>query len=120
MLVLDFFLFTFLGLYLDKIIPSEFGQRLSPCFCCMPSFYRCCRKPRERRQVKDGADNENFEDCDDEFESRQMEPQNYEGPPTMCRRLETTGDFLRVEGLQKTFSGGFQAVRGVNVKMFDS
>ena len=33
MLLFDFVLFFVLGLYLDKIIPSEFGQRLSPCFC---------------------------------------------------------------------------------------
>ena len=43
MMIVDFFLFTFIGLYLDKVIPSEFGQRLSPVFCCMPSFYGCCK-----------------------------------------------------------------------------
>jgi len=49
-----------------------------------------------------------------------MEPDNYEGPPAMCKRLEAAGDYLRVENLQKTFGGGFRAVKGVNVKMFDS
>ena len=46
MLLLDFAIFTFLGLYLDKVMPSQYGQRLNPCFCLMPSFYRCCRRNR--------------------------------------------------------------------------
>lgn len=58
---------------------------------------------------------------DDLFEKNQgMPPENYESPPVICKRLEASGDYLRVENLRKTFSGGFQAVRGVNVKMYDS
>lgn len=49
-----------------------------------------------------------------------MPSNNYEAPPVMCKRLEASGDYLKVEGLQKTFSGGFRAVRGVNMKMYDS
>ena len=57
---------------------------------------------------------------DNEFEKEQMEPQNYEAPLAMCKRLEANGDYLRVENLSKTFGGSFRAVKGVNVKMFDS
>lgn len=49
-----------------------------------------------------------------------MPHENYESPPVICKRLEATGDYLRIENLQKTFGGGFRAVRGVNVKMYDS
>lgn len=49
-----------------------------------------------------------------------MPVDNYESPPLICKRLESTGDYLRIENLQKTFSGGFTAVAGVNVKMYDS
>lgn len=72
MLLIDFFVFTGLGLYMDKVIPSSFGQRLNPCFLCMPSFYRCCRRQRVRNQTAD--DNEHHAECDDEFERCQMEP----------------------------------------------
>ena len=48
MLTFDFVLFFMLGLYMDKIIPSDYGQRLSPCFLCTPSYYRCCRRTRRR------------------------------------------------------------------------
>ena len=48
MLLADFVIFFSLGLYLDKVIPQDFGQRLNPCFCFMPSYYRCCRRQRRR------------------------------------------------------------------------
>ena len=49
-----------------------------------------------------------------------MPENNYEAPPVLCKRLENSGDYLKIENLQKTFSGGFRAVKGVNVKMYDS
>lgn len=51
MLFLDFILFFFLGLYMDKVIPSDYGQRQSPCFLCMPSFW-CTRSRRDRNAAK--------------------------------------------------------------------
>ena len=49
-----------------------------------------------------------------------MPANNYEAPPVICKRLEAAGEYLRIENLQKTFSGGFRAVKGVNMKMYDS
>ena len=70
MLVLDFFIFFLLGLYMDKVIPSDFGQRLNPCFLCTPSYYKCCRS--KRRQVNtqnfDSGQNNALLDDDDAFE----------------------------------------------------
>ena len=87
----------------------------------MPSYYRCFRRERRRNNVNmEDEDGEVEEaDFDDAFERDQMEPENYESPPAVCRRLEAQGDFLRIDNLQKTFSGGFRAVKGVNMKMFD-
>ncbi len=56
----------------------------------------------------------------DEFESAQMPLNNYEAPPVMCKRLEATNDYLKIDNLQKTFSGGFRAVKGVNIKMYEN
>ena len=69
MLIADFFLYFFLGLYLDKVIPSDFGQRLSPFFLCMPSYY--CKSNNARR-VDGEEESEAFvgDDEGDEFESR--------------------------------------------------
>jgi len=102
MLVFDFVLFFFLGLYLDKVIPSDFGQRLSPCFLCTPSYYRCCRRPRRRGRVAEGSEEGlvgNQGDEGDDFEREQMPENNYEAPPVICKRLETTNDYLRISNL---------------------
>ena len=35
--------FLLLGVYLEKVLPTEFGSQKKPCFICMPSSYKCCR-----------------------------------------------------------------------------
>lgn len=67
MLFVDFILFFALGLYLDKVIPSDFGQRLGPCFLCTPSYYRCCRRQRRRGefQAAGGLESEALIEQDD-------------------------------------------------------
>ena len=127
MLLADFVIFFALGLYLDKVIPQDFGQRLNPCFCFLPKYYRCCRRQR-RRGVTQSDERENLLDNimrsqdknDDEFESRQMPAENYEAPPVLCQRLENTNEYLKIDNLKKTFSSGFQAVKGVSIKMYES
>jgi len=57
---------------------------------------------------------------DDAFESNELPEGNYESPAVICKRMEATGDYLMIDDLKKTFSGGFQAVKGVNVKMYNS
>ena len=85
MLAFDFFLFSFLGLYMDKVIPSDFGQRLGPCFLCTPSYYRCCRPSRRRDQVNaEGSEALVAGGIDDQFEIEQMPSDNYEAPPAIC------------------------------------
>ena len=49
-----------------------------------------------------------------------MPSENYEEPPVICKRQEGTGNCLRVENLQKVYDGGFRAVKGINVKMYDN
>lgn len=107
---------------MDKVLPSSFGQRLNPCFLCMPSYYKCCRSSRRRADVGDNDDQNNLlaNADEDQFESRNIPEGNYESPAVICKRMEATGDFLQIQDLRKTFSGGFQAVRGVNVKMYNS
>ena len=69
MLCIDFLIFFLIGLYMDKVIPSEFGQRLNPCFLCMPSYYSCCRSSRHRPAVAEGdAGAQLLEEEGDQFE----------------------------------------------------
>jgi hypothetical protein len=39
----SFVIFCVLGLYLDNTLPVKFGRRKNPCFCFMPSSYKCGR-----------------------------------------------------------------------------
>lgn len=57
MLALDFLIFFFLGLYLDKVIPSDYGSRLSPWFLCTPSYYKCGRSQRRRGSAANSSQN---------------------------------------------------------------
>ena len=112
--------FTALGLYLDAVLPFKYGKRESPIFCLLPRSYGCCR--RERRRVQETGDDvlpSTNDAQDDQFEMENVGEANYEAPPLVCRRQEQYGDYLRIEGLQKTFPGGFQAVKGLNVKMYN-
>ena len=40
MLIVDSVLYFLLALYLDAVIPAEYGQRKSPYFIFMPSFWK--------------------------------------------------------------------------------
>ena len=112
--------FTALGLYLDNVLPSKFGKRKSPIFCLLPRSYKCCRSERRRvQQTGDDALPSSPGAQDDQFEVANVGEANYEAPPLVCRRQEQYGDYLRIAGLQKTFPGGFQAVKGLNVKMYN-
>jgi hypothetical protein len=43
MMTASFFIFTLLGLYLDKVIPSTYGMSRSPYFCLTASYWGCRR-----------------------------------------------------------------------------
>ena len=108
-----------LGLYLDNVLPVKFGSRKSPIFCCLPSSYKCCREERQRR-VQTGEEAMDAVEDDDEFESMNVGENNYEPPTLVSKRQEQFGDYLRIENLKKTYDGGFQAVKGLNVKMYSN
>jgi len=42
--------FTLFGLFLDKVMPKDYGKREPVWFLCLPSFYdcACCKKRRDR------------------------------------------------------------------------
>ena len=117
MLTLSAVVFTLLGLYLDRTMPSKFGKRRGVCFCVSSSFWGCNRRERTR-QVSQGEAEKLLNDEFETFESRSIQSNNYEAPPTVCKRLEANGDFLKIEGLTKEF-GDFKAVDQLNVKMYD-
>jgi hypothetical protein len=54
----------------------------------------------------------------DNFEARNLKPEYYEPVAADIAKLELDDKFLKINGLKKTYANGFQAVKGINVKMF--
>jgi len=48
-----------------------------------------------------------------------LRPENYEAPPHELLKQENDSQILKISDLKKIYSNGFQAVKGVNVKMFN-
>ena len=46
MMSLGGILFFILGLYLDQVLPKEYGGRKGCCFMFQPSSYGCCKNKR--------------------------------------------------------------------------
>lgn len=101
---------TFLGLYLDKVLPREYGKKESCCFYCSPSFWGCCRKKaRNLSEIRNAADN---------YEARNLDSEYYEPVASDIAKLELEDKFLQIKDLRKTYENGFKAVNGINVKMY--
>jgi ABC-type multidrug transport system ATPase subunit len=47
-------------------------------------------------------------------------PENYEPVQAEIARQELDGKYLRIENLQKTYDNGFQAVKGINLKIYQN
>ncbi len=52
------------------------------------------------------------------MEVRNLKPENYEGVAAEIARQALDGNYLRIEGLEKTYDNGFQAVKGINLKIY--
>ena len=44
--ILSFIVMNLIGLYLEKVIPKEYGRTFGVCFCCSPSYYRNKKKSK--------------------------------------------------------------------------
>ena len=130
MLVVDLVLFTLIGLWLDAVFPKEYGQRLSPCFCFMPTYWGCCGCRRQREVDDDELSRHSILTDristtersarldDDDFEGKHLKKGNYEPVSSETANLELSNLYLMVKNLHKTYPGGFKAVQGLNVKMY--
>ena len=56
----------------------------------------------------------------DNFEAQNLKPEYYEPVAADIAKMELEDRFLQICGLKKTYSNGFEAVKGLNVKMYES
>lgn len=69
-MTISLFLFLFVGLYLDNVLPNSYGLRKHWCFCCLPSF--CFRQDNPRRSQID--EEKAGGKIDEYFEAQNMNP----------------------------------------------
>lgn len=123
-LTFAFFFWTALGLYLDYVLPMDYGTRKHPCFLCMPKSYTCCRSKRVINLDDDEQERRNKllanQVVDDLLELENLKQENYESAPQEMIRQETEGRYLRIQNLKKTYDNGFVAVAGLNLKMYQN
>lgn len=115
MMVLSFVLLTAFGLYLDNVIQSTYGTAKHPLFCLKRSFWLGA-KARERVTISPGPDPERGDPATGE--AYYLDQRNYEpvkNPELLGQEEELK--ILKVWGLKKRF-GDFQAVDGVNLRMY--
>lgn len=98
-----------IGLYLEYVLPKEFGRRRHPLF-----FLMCCCNKSEKKTttavdiIADG-----------DHETQYLDKNCYEGVPQEIARKEAEEKILKVSNLKKVFDNGFKAVDGVNIKMYE-
>lgn len=106
MLVINVFLWLFIGLYFDQVIPSQYGV-------AKPWYFLCrCKK---RRAIGE-ADPAQTPLVDDDVPPHK-DSRNFEAVPDSLKKQEKSEQCLKVRGLTKKF-GQKTAVDGVNLTMY--
>ncbi len=91
-------------------MPKTYGQRRHPCF-----FLTCCSRKNEKSMKSDQVKDKNNER---DFETRYLSKDSYEDVPRETAIKEEEGKILKISDLKKTYDNGFQAVNGVNLKIY--
>lgn len=105
-LTFDAFLYIFLGLYMDQVIPSTYGV-------AKPWYFLCqCKKNKGRLN-----DDQQSLLGQDKNEESNHNSRNFEQVSEALKRQEQTGECIKVRGLVKTF-GPKKAVKGVDLEMY--
>ena len=112
--IIMFFILTLLALYLDNVLPKEYGTRqpfyffLTPKWWCGSSHNVQDNDDGQERLIED-EDNENISNHKD-FESIS---------PTL-RELEKTEDCMKVRNLRKVYDNGKVAVKNISLTIYNS
>ena len=108
MLLVSCLIFLLFAAYLDAVLPKTYGERKSACFCVAC----CCKRDKKRIEVSARSFEEN------RFELKYLNRRNYEAVAPEIAALEDTSEHLEVQDLMKVYWNGFEAVRGINLKMY--
>lgn len=112
-MVLDFLLYTGMGLYLEQVIPKEYGTRKPWNFIFMPKYWTWCGSKNKEASVQSNADNV----------AVSISPSDsIEAVSNELRAQEVNNKALIVKDLRKVFSvpGGEKvAVDSLDLKLYE-
>ena len=110
MLLVDIVLYTALAVYLDEVLPKQFGIQQKPWFCCLKSYWRGGGEAEEEYVALEGEGGDAGEEAP-EVEEVSLE----------LRRQEEQGETVSISGLRKVFStpdGPKVAVHGLDLTIY--
>ncbi len=110
MMTVDVFFYLLLGLYLDAVIPSQYGVAKKWNFVCKRNFW--C-KARRREEINQIAEVDKLLDGD--FEAKN--PNDFEAVAANIKKQEETNECLKIRGLRKIF-GDKVAVDNTDITMY--
>ncbi|OWZ23129.1 ABC transporter [Phytophthora megakarya] len=117
MLFFDFFLYTILGLYFERVIPREYGTVEKWYFPCQPSYWVHMTRSKSSSKVNDVANNGGG----GSHSVLDIQDPNIELASEELRHQERSGEALVIRDIKKEFvvPGGIKrAVRGVTLAMY--
>lgn len=98
-MVVSQILYSAVGLYLDRVLPSPFGERKSIFFC----LQACCKPCRKASYTQSNKSNHKHDTTyaspDANFETHFLSKENYEPVPPEIQSLEQEDLLLRIENL---------------------
>lgn len=79
-LILDFFLYLLIALYLDNVLPNEYGVRRPLYYFLMPSYWRGTSRPTDKKVKKSALKEEELDKLDEDVKAERDAIQKDELP----------------------------------------
>ena len=135
MFVVDFFLFLFLGFYLNNVLPHDFGIR-KPLYFIFTSDFWCSNKKRNNdekklidKKLEQNAEEDNKENnyvvygSKDDIIKDEVDEKLYGDSPNfeseeIYKNRNKNDDKLKIRNIVKMFGDGKIAVNGVNLNFY--
>ena len=134
MFVVDFFLFLFLGFYLNNVLPHDFGIR-KPLYFIFTSDFWCSNKKRNNdekklidKKLEENAEEDNKENyvvygSKDDIIKDEVDEKLYGDSPNfeseeIYKNRNKNDDKLKIRNIVKMFGDGKVAVNGVNLNFY--
>ena len=134
MFVVDFFLFLFLGFYLNNVLPHDFGIR-KPLYFIFTSDFWCSNKKRNNdekklidKKLEENAEEDNKENyvvygSKDDIIKDKVDEKLYGDSPNfeseeIYKNRNKNDDKLKIRNIVKMFGDGKIAVNGVNLNFY--